>query len=154
MLQLVAHGVGQRERERDGGGPPFLYPSIPHSQSLFVSTATASCVSLTTPPLPPHQHSTAPSPPPQPPPPPLANAVIITVLQRHRESGQEWGRRDVDGGDRKGKEMEGEENGRNGGGKGKGKGRGKQKAGRWRGINAGIEEDGGGKNPGIDKDEK
>lgn len=80
--------------------------------------------------------------------------MIITVPQRHRESGQERGRRDVDGGDRKGKEMEGEENGREGGGKGKGKGRRRQKAGTWRGINTGIEEDGGGKNPGIDKDEK
>ncbi len=56
---------------------------IPHSQSLFVSTATASHISLTTLPSP-----TTPQPPR---PPAIANAVIITVPQQHREPGQERG---------------------------------------------------------------
>lgn len=52
---------------------PLHYPSIPHSQSLFVATATASHVSLTTPPQPPTPTpisfpANTPQPPPTPPP--------------------------------------------------------------------------------------
>lgn len=69
--------------------PPSLHPSIPRSsQSLFVSKATASHVSLTTGPLPIH-------PPPLPTPLPtisIANAVITTVSQRRGESGRERGK--------------------------------------------------------------
>lgn len=111
---------------------PLHYPSIPHSQSLFVATATASHVSLTTPPQPPTPTPISfPANTPQPPPTPhpllpssIANAVIITVSQQHGESEQEKGRRvwkeETERAARW--RMEGEENGRDGG-KGKGRGR-------------------------------
>lgn len=75
--------------------PPLHYPSIPRLQSLFVSKATASHVSLTTSPptspshLVPHRHPTALTPPHQI---SIANAVIITVSQRRGESGRESGK--------------------------------------------------------------
>lgn len=142
MLQLVARGAGQREREgwEDRGGwrcgegrkrgrvedlvRAFLFllfdltdchtQSTP-SLSLHPSLAESLCFHGNRLPCLPDN-----APPPQP---PISNAVIITVPQRHGESGQERGRRDVDGRDRKGKEMEdGKE--RDGGGKGEGMKRG------------------------------